>query len=191
MATTKPKKKASTDHIVMRNNALFCSHCGRHQALPLPMSIPMFSAMNKAFAKDHKHCEPSWKPPVNENATGRTETENIQWWLMNGEQGLSSKTMVAWLAESPVEGFFRGTLRYHPVDPDDLRRCYLLLQAVPQFGPRIQQMARVSSQWRKLSEHWDALIKLLEEGLGLPDGSVEAQISFRDLTQRMRGGLDQ
>jgi hypothetical protein len=111
------------------------------------------------FAKVHKDCKKTWVEPVN-IPNGKTEFENANWWLNNGEQGTSSKTMFEYLNDN---FHFHIQHKSHPYDPDDFRRCYLLLKAVPQFIPKLGRMKSVSTAWSNLVDNWDKLTEMLEE----------------------------
>jgi hypothetical protein len=96
------------------------------------------------------------------------ETElkaKITGWFCTGEVGASSKAMAACIGGA--EG---GTS--HPFDPDDLRRCVLFLQAVPEARQHMPKVRELSAQWAKLVDNWDELEKtLLEE---IKNGSMWA-----------------
>lgn len=80
-------------------------------------------------------------------------------WLRNGERGSSSETIFYCLTQLPIK---RWSSTY-PSDPDDLRRCRLLLDTVPEFRARLGEMAQVSQQWAALVAHWDELCALMDE----------------------------
>ena len=145
-------------HTGIRNEKLFCYHCGESQVMPLPISVEMATAMMKAFEKIHRNCEKTWIQPVND-PDGKTELENEQWWMLHGEHGISSKTMFNRLSyinliPNQHEGF--------PFDPDDFRRCYLLLHACPHFKTRLHRMKAVNPTWSNLIDNWDKLTEMLE-----------------------------
>lgn len=52
----------------------------------------------------------------------------------------------------------------YPHDSGDFGRCHRLLEAVPEFMVRIEEMAQRSPQWAALVEHWDELTKLYLSG---------------------------
>lgn len=79
-------------------------------------------------------------------------------WLRAGERGISSETIFARMTGVPV-----GQSTWAPSDPADLRRCRLLLEAVPSFAARIQEMADVGRGWGLLVPHWDRLCALMDE----------------------------
>lgn len=144
-------------HTGFRNEALFCFHCGGSQKLAPPLPVTEAIAAMSAFDLLHSTCPQSWIEPV-ATPDGRTEAENVTWWLLNGEQGLSAKTMLKRLHDSAM------TIReFHPSDPDDFRRCHLLLEAVPQFRQKLGQMRAVSAVWSRLVDSWDELTALLLE----------------------------
>jgi len=86
--------------------------------------------------------------------------QNVANWLMNGERGASSEVMV-----SAFE-FIRipiGWCTSHPHDSSDFDRCVKLLDAVPEYRTRLDEMRTVSPQWETLVEHWAELEDLLAE----------------------------
>ena len=157
-------------HTGFRNGDLFCFHCGTSQKMP-PMPIQLASDFFKSFDKLHRNCQKTWQEPVNE-PNGKTETENANWWAVHGEHGVSSKTMFRYLCDNVIV-----PLQYesHPHDPDDFRRCYLLLKAVPQFRSKLGRMKNVSPTWSRLVDNWDKLTEMLEEQMQTkkPNGMYE------------------
>lgn len=86
-------------------------------------------------------------------------TPNINEWLAHGERGISSEAIV-----SHLTGINVGSRRWpsnHPSDPDDLRRCVMLLKAAPEIRPELHRMAEVSEVWKKLVAEWDELVALM------------------------------
>jgi hypothetical protein len=47
-------------------------------------------------------------------------------------------------------------------DPDDLRRCRLLLEQVPELTPRLGEMATVSRVWEVLVARWDEICATMD-----------------------------
>jgi hypothetical protein len=76
-------------------------------------------------------------------------------WLLNGERGLSSNAMVA-----HIMGM--GGTADHPYDPDDLRRCRLLVEQVPLIAGCLPSMASCSPVWANIISHWDELCSLMD-----------------------------
>lgn len=44
----------------------------------------------------------------------------------------------------------------YPHDPDDLNRCLLLLNLIPEWAPRIREMAQHSQEWAALVSSWES-----------------------------------
>ncbi|MBE3065154.1 MAG: hypothetical protein IMZ54_12320 [Acidobacteria bacterium] len=85
----------------------------------------------------------------------------IDEWLRGTDTGISSRTIVATLAAHPAAADLCG--KGYPYDPDDFGRCYRLLKKIPEWRPRIFEMAPVSRQWEALVSHWAELEALYEE----------------------------
>jgi hypothetical protein len=83
-------------------------------------------------------------------------------WLAEGEHGLSSKFMVKHLfGLNILGGWWRGE-PWHPVDPDDLRRCRFLVESDPEVSLRLPVMASASEIWRRLVEEWETVCDLMD-----------------------------
>lgn len=84
-------------------------------------------------------------------------------WLATGEQGASSSAIFFRLT-----GARPNSLRDHddplphPHDPDDLRRCRLLLEQVPAFQDRLGEMREVSPVWAALVDSWSDLCETMD-----------------------------
>jgi hypothetical protein len=76
-------------------------------------------------------------------------------WLRHGERGISSENIFSHLTGVPIGD--HSTWRWGPSDPADLRRCRLLLEAVPEFKARFAEMATLSPHWAELVDRWDVL----------------------------------
>lgn len=85
--------------------------------------------------------------------------EKAAHWLLNGQTGLSSKTMCFTLFPqlNTKESYFGE----HPHDPSDLHRCVLFLQAVPEARERLGELSAISPTWKVLIENWADLEKTL------------------------------
>jgi hypothetical protein len=78
-------------------------------------------------------------------------------WLAHGERGMSSECIAEVMTGMAVGNPLVRDFSRHPYDPDDLRRCLLLLDIVPQWKVRIHEMAAVSPQWAALAARWGEL----------------------------------
>lgn len=148
--------KSNTDHVIFRNNQLFCSNCGSYQAVPFPIAIPLFTVLNTEFIKMHNACPKTWVQPIVN--PGLSVAQKADWWLINGERGISSETMF-----EALSGRVIANRRDTPSDPSDFRRCYQLLQAVPEWKLQLDLLRPLSKSWSNLVDNWDKLSEMLEE----------------------------
>ena len=78
----------------------------------------------------------------------------------NGRTG--SKTMLNHILGKEV---IQNPYQSPPSDPDDFKRCYLLLKAVPQLKTDLHKLKALSPTWSNLVDNWDKLTEMLEEQL--------------------------
>jgi hypothetical protein len=138
----------------IRNQKLFCLNCGAEYSLNFPISPKDFSKKTKAFDTLHKDCKKTWQEPQADQS--KSLQERALWWIANGETGSSSKTM--W-------NCFMGAANFeinHPYDPDDFKRCYKLLKAVPEWNTHLYKLKPLSRQWSNLVDNWDKLTEMYE-----------------------------
>lgn len=148
--------KSKTDHVVIRNQKLFCSNCGREQIVPYPIEIPVFVAMGKAFSKSHANCANTWTEPVVDPSL--SEIEKAEFWYDHGERGSSSEYMY-----SILSGKSQSINGSYPHDPSDFKRCHGLLLMVPEWRSKLDDMRRMSLVWNNLVDNWDKLTEMLLE----------------------------
>lgn len=84
-------------------------------------------------------------------------------WLNSGEQGLSSQSIFTKLSGLNITGHWSRWGLQAPGDPDDLRRCILLLDMVPEWRSRLFEMAVVSDEWAIAARHWTELEELFDK----------------------------
>jgi len=75
-------------------------------------------------------------------------------WLKHGQRGLSSEAIFSKMTGMALSRLWQNQ---HPCDPLDFKRCMDLLDAVPEFSSRMQEMKVVSMQWAVVVNHWDEL----------------------------------
>lgn len=155
------KEKGKTG---FRNEDLFCFNCGERYKINYPQPISMITAIMSQFDMDHQNCLPTYKEPENESQI-KSEVENANWWAINGEHGISSKTMFNHLSEKLQVGRLSNSYECTPSDPDDFKRCYKLLQAVPQWKERLCELKTISPTWEKLVNNWDKLTEMYEQNV--------------------------
>ncbi|MXS82249.1 hypothetical protein [Nitrosomonas oligotropha] len=81
--------------------------------------------------------------------------EKIIHWLLADDTGVSSIAIASKMTgREPLYGY--GV----PHDQDDFGRCHRLLEAIPEFMVRIEEMAECSPQWAVLVKHWHELTQL-------------------------------
>jgi hypothetical protein len=84
-------------------------------------------------------------------------------WLGNGERGMSSDALFERLTGFPsTRTPFR---KAHPVDPDDFRRCHLMLE---QCGlvDRVAEAADMSACWSRLAPRWAEIVACFDAECG-------------------------
>lgn len=98
-------------------------------------------------------------------ARGYDLSEQAIRWLACGRRGRSSNAIFKRLTGFPKYLMFEGAedTNPHPNDPADFVRCRLLLEQVPEFAPRIGEMADVSPVWGRLIGAWGELCALMDE----------------------------
>lgn len=147
--------KSKTDHVVIRNQKIFCSHCGREQVVPYPIEIPVFIAMGKAFSKSHANCQKVWTQPVVNPEL--SEAKKAIFWWEHGEHGSSSEFMhgiLSGLSKNVYDGSY-------PHDPSDFKRCHGLLEMVPEWRLKLDMLKSASPTWNNLIDNWPKLTEML------------------------------
>lgn len=86
-------------------------------------------------------------------------THEMETWLAKGDRGRSSDTIF-----QRLEGLGHACTQSegHPLDVADFVRCEKLLDAVPDFRERFDEMAAVSPQWRSLVSMWSLIARVYE-----------------------------
>lgn len=83
-------------------------------------------------------------------------------WLANGvDVGMSSECIAFTLAFDIVP-----PRKSYPNDVSDFRRCFTLLNKVPELREHFQKMAEVSPIWKNLVEHWNELETFYQQEQG-------------------------
>ena len=78
-------------------------------------------------------------------------------WLANGERGTSSERIAEVMTGMAVVNPLLRGFSTHPHDPADLRRCLLLLDLMPEWEARMQEMAASGPEWKALAGAWHTL----------------------------------
>ena len=75
-------------------------------------------------------------------------------WIVSRDTGLSSETIWAVMMGTQAEW------ASIPYDPSDFGRCHRLLEAIPEWRPRLPEVAEVYPEWKPLVDSWDEMTRL-------------------------------
>lgn len=90
-----------------------------------------------------------------------TDIQRAAQWMAGDDTGASSKAICAHML-----GAVNVDPAAYPHDGDDLGRCLRLLALVPEWTPRIGEMAQRGPYWAALVPRWAELTALLAEETG-------------------------
>lgn len=82
-------------------------------------------------------------------------------WIVDGQVGMSSRAIWAHMMGTPSECMSA------PSDPDDLNRCLLLIDLIPEWAPRMSEMAPHGPEWKALAPIWADLTTTFIAEVGL------------------------
>lgn len=135
-----------------------CAHCNARQiALPIALSkkgFRLFTASLEYFHEQHKRCKRT------EHSLLVTQWQSPEMWIQGTDTGISSMTIWSFVMGRKPPG---GTPPDVPYDGYDFGRC---LRLVRHFGwkDKLQAMADVHTEWRKIIGAWDELSELFDAG---------------------------
>lgn len=114
----------------------------------------------EALADLRARLEAGAKLYIEEEMRGLSLPAGAAEWLASGERGSSSNTMFSVLTGVVAcrDGYYS-----YPLDPSDLRRCRLLLDAVPALKLVLQDMRHTSSEWAGLIDAWQEICTTMNE----------------------------
>lgn len=150
-------------HTGFRNGNLFCYNCGDSHQIIMPISVDEMSKEMKAFDERHSNCPKTWEEP--KPSMNLSLLQRVDWWYKYAEKGLSSECMFYHFAKKllPDSNYAKmEAYTNNPHDPDDFKRCYNLLQVIPEWKKHINIMKDLSREWSNLVDHWDTLTKMYE-----------------------------
>ena len=104
-------------------------------------------------------------------------------WIGSQDTGASSKSIWVHMmgGRRPKYGWA------YPHDPDDLGRCLRLLRLIPEWKPRLPEMATRSAVWAGLVAHWDEIASMMADEVGI---DWEKGRSARRTYHRMKEIID-
>lgn len=162
-----PMTLPTADRTPCQMRCMDCSHVFTVAYLPMPMETfakiaksarcPMCGVGAKRLSPCHTG-EDAASVMAKKGPTAVVDTARIHAWLLKGERGLSSETMAR-----AALGIRDPRYDRHPLDPDDLRRCMLLVDQAPEVRNAFPRIAQLSKTWAAIIAHWDELIALLRE----------------------------
>lgn len=85
--------------------------------------------------------------------------ESAGQWLEACDRGASSDTIFSHLAGFDVTQSRRQSL---PLDADDFTRCRRLLEQVPEFAARIEELRTISPGWSRLVDEWGDICAVMD-----------------------------
>lgn len=85
--------------------------------------------------------------------------DKILTWFGTGQVGASSTAMALCIA-----GAKGGNS--HPLDPSDLNRCLLFLEAVPEARDHMDKLRQLSPTWAKLVDRWEEVEAVFLDEVG-------------------------
>lgn len=105
-------------------------------------------------------------------------------WIVDGQVGMSSKAIWSHMMDVPCREMS------DPRDPDDLNRCLLLLDLIPEWASRMGEMAQYGASWAGLSARWGEIAGtfIAEVGLNWSHGKRAPQTYA--LMQAARGAVE-
>ena len=99
---------------------------------------------------------------LKDKVSGTDVTSRALEWLFSEDTGVSSKTLAAVMLNVPAAAIdYPGV----PVDGDDLGRCFRLLEKIPEWKSRLDEVADAFPSWEPLVESWSQLQALYSEDL--------------------------
>lgn len=109
----------------------------------------------------------AWRQELRE-AARQAHADPIMAWLHGPDMGTSSLVIVATLGTPEQRHIARQRLepfesRTHPRDPVDIGRCLTLLELVPGWTERLDEVGALSTAWARLIEVWPELTVFYEE----------------------------
>lgn len=85
-------------------------------------------------------------------------------WIVGSDTGTSSQSIWAQMMGAGQPAWCGWS---YPHDPSDLGRCLRLLALIPEWKPRLPEMAEHGPAWAALVAQWDALAAMMNEEVGI------------------------
>lgn len=102
-------------------------------------------------------------------------------WLLSDDTGASSKAIASHMALGNSDGSF-------PWDPSDIGRCFRLLEAIPEWKSRIEEMGVYSKIWVLLADKWQEIYDCMEDEVGIDWRKGKSAPKTYELMKRVMDG---
>jgi len=106
-------------------------------------------------------------------------------WICGHDTGTSSKTIFSVM--TGVEAIRADV----PYDPGDFGRCYRLLDLVPEWRPRLQEVADRYAEWGPLVKAWSMLEEEYECAIDPREQGKQRTAAFSAMYQHMQILIDE
>ncbi len=83
-------------------------------------------------------------------------------WITSRDTGESSKAIWSHMTGAKCSGHLST-----PSEPSDLGRCLRLLESVPEWSPRMPEMACHGIDWARMASRWDELAAYMIGEVGI------------------------
>ena len=113
--------------------------------------------------------------PGEQNGAVTDETRRGLKWVFGEDTGLSSRTIAGVMLNVPTEHIHRPSF---PLDGDDLGRCLRLLDKMPEWKARLDEVAVCFPAWQPLVNHWRELAALYAAELR---ENIEAGVAWHEV----------
>lgn len=104
-------------------------------------------------------------------------------WFAGDDTGVSSKTLACHMLGIKPKGMWSS----YPFDPADLGRCLRLLELIPEWKPRVAEMAAVSEVWARMAERWQEMHDAMAFEVGIDWSKGREAPRTYDLMKEIRG----
>lgn len=113
--------------------------------------------------------------------TGLTEAA-IKWLALGQRDACSGAMFLGITGVKPYD--MAGSALAYPLDPDDFKRCRLLVEQVPEIAARLEAVSSVSPIWQQIVDSWYSLCDTMDsESPNWRSGKVHAPMTH-DALQR-------
>lgn len=117
------------------------------------------------------------------NMSEKTIEKRALEWLFSRDTGASSKAICAHMLGTS------GQFSSYPSDPSDLGRCIRLLELIPEWKSRIQEMAVHGPGWAGQVKQWDSLVDSMADEVGINWGKGDrAPITYNAMKLAQAAG---